>query len=220
MTTSDKIKEIKSILKIVQADNINVDYEDYNNFVNFSSAKTRLENFYYKVGLIESYTNELNNFLSQVTSDTTTTLAYSSSKAQLTGKIDDIIKNFDGYEYFLYFNSGSQYSYPKQNTEPPFQLYPTGSTEALTWVNNQALSASNYDQDNRDWLYWSIPEYLREDSSNQKYELFVDMVGQYYDNVWVYTKDISNKSSVLKLFEYNFTPKSLIASATKSLDIP
>ena len=28
------------------------------------------------------------------------------------------------------------------------------------------------------------------------------------------------KSSVLKLFEYNFTPKSLIASATISCDIP
>ena len=28
------------------------------------------------------------------------------------------------------------------------------------------------------------------------------------------------KSSVLKLFEYNLTPKSVIASATKSLEIP
>ena len=214
---TSSINQIQSLLNEKEI-NINVDYEDYNNFVNFSSAKTRLENFYYKAGLIESYTNELSNFLSQVTSDTTTTLAYSSSKAQLTGKIDDIIKNFDGYEYFLYFNSGSQYSYPKQNTNPPFQLYPTGSIVALNWVNNQASSASNYDQDNRDWLYWSIPEYLREDSSNQKYELFVDMVGQYYDNVWVYTKDISNKFDADNRLSYGIS-KDLVADAIKDFGV-
>ena len=33
---------------------INIDYEDYSQFINFSSAKTRLENFIYKVGLIQS----------------------------------------------------------------------------------------------------------------------------------------------------------------------
>ena len=33
-------------------------------------------------------------------------------------------------------------------------------------------------------------------------------------------KNAVYKSLVLKLFEYNFTPKSLIASATKSLEIP
>ena len=33
-------------------------------------------------------------------------------------------------------------------------------------------------------------------------------------------KNAVNKSSVLKLFEYNLTAKSLIASATKSLEIP
>ena len=98
-------------------------------------------------------------------------LAYSSSVASFTGQIDTIIKNFDGYEYFLYFNSGSQYSYPKQTTQPPFELYSTGSTEVLNWIGSaevgntyyggQALSASNYDQNNKDWLYWSIPEYLR-----------------------------------------------------------
>jgi len=31
---------------------VNIDYTDYSNFVNFSSAQTRLENFYYKLSLI------------------------------------------------------------------------------------------------------------------------------------------------------------------------
>jgi hypothetical protein len=33
---------------------INVNYNDFSNFIKFSSAKTRLENFYYKVKLIEN----------------------------------------------------------------------------------------------------------------------------------------------------------------------
>ena len=36
----------------------------------------------------------------------------------------------------------------------------------------------------------------------------------------VIPRNASYKSLVLKLLEYNLTPKSLIASATKSLDIP
>ena len=33
---------------------------------------------------------------------------------------------------------------------------------------------------------------LRDDSANRKYELFVDMVAQQYDNTWLYTKEFNN----------------------------
>ena len=35
---------------------INIDYSNYSNFIHFSSAQTRLENFYYKLQLLEQYT--------------------------------------------------------------------------------------------------------------------------------------------------------------------
>ena len=72
---------------------------------------------------------ELYIISNEITSNTVNTTAYSSSVASLEGSIDTIIKNFDGYEYFLYFNSGSSTSYPKSNTEPPFILYPTSNPE-------------------------------------------------------------------------------------------
>ena len=224
---TSSINQIKNLLNDKEID-INIDYESYANFVNFSSAQTRLENFVYKVGLIESSSNQLSTFLDQVTSQTINTTAYSSSRQILTNQIDSIIKNFDGYEYFLYFNSGSQYSYPKVNTEPPYILASTGSSQALEWVGSanigttyyggQALSASNYDQENQDWLYWSIPEYLRNDPLNQRYELFVDMVGQYYDNVWVYTKDITNKFNADNRLDYGIS-KDLVADAIKDFAV-
>ena len=36
--------------------NINIDYSNYSNFIHFSNAQARLENFYYKLSLLEQYT--------------------------------------------------------------------------------------------------------------------------------------------------------------------
>ena len=219
--------QLKSLLAEKQI-NINVNYEDFNEFVHFSSAKTRLENFYYKVGLIESASKQISDNLDSITSDTSLTNAFSSSKAVYEGQINDIIKNFDGYEYFLYFNSGSSKSYPKLNSTPPYNLYPTGSTEVLNWIGSadpnstyyggMALSASDYDQENQDWLYWAIPEYLRTDPENARYELFLDMMGQHYDNVWLYTKDISKKYDADNRIDYGVS-RDIVAQAIRDFGI-
>ena len=214
---TSSISQIKSLLDEKQI-NINIDYEKYKNFVNFSSATTRLENFFYKTELIQGYTDQINSLSVSITSDTADTFAFSSSKANLVGQVDTIIKNFDGYEYFLYFNSGSDWSYPKSNTEPPFNLYPTDNTEVQSWITSSAASSSAYDVENKDWLYYSIPEYLREDPENKNYELFVDMVGQYYDNVWTYTKDITNKFDADNRLDYGIS-KDLVADAIQDFAI-
>ena len=214
---TSSINQIQSLLSEKEID-ININYENFSNFVNFSSAKTRLENFYYKVDLIQSASSQLSTFLNQIATDTVLTPSYSSSAASLTGTIDTIIKNFDGYEYFLYFNSGSTTSYPKSNTEPPFVLYPTGSSVVQNWLTSSAATASNYDDNNRDWLYNSIPEYLRDDPANRNYELFVDMVGQYYDNVWVYTKDVTNKFDADNRLDYGIS-KDLVSDAIQDFAV-
>ena len=208
--------------------NISVDYTNYENFIYFSSAYTRLENFMYKVGLIEQYQNTLNNVLSQVSDGGTGSLAYSESVASYTAKIDEIEKNFDGYEYFLYYNSGSEYSYPKSNTAPPYTLYSTGSTEVITWLGSsdpsnayfggQALSASNYDIQNANYLRNTIPEYLRTDPNNARYELFVDMVAQQYDNTWLYTKNITTRFDADNRLDFGIS-KDMVADAIKDFGI-
>ena len=214
---TSSINQIQSLLNEKEI-NINIDYENYSNFVNFSSAKTRLENFFYKVELIQSKNIELASLTHTVTSNTTNTFAYSESITNLSSQIDTIIKNFDGYEYFLYFNSGSDWSYPKSTLSPPYTLYPTSNTEVQSWITSSAASASAYDIENKDWLYYSIPEYLREDPANRNYELFVDMVGQYYDNVWTYTKDVTNKFDADNRLDYGIS-KDLVADAIKDFAV-
>ena len=223
---TSSFSQLNNLLKRKEI-NISVDYSDYNNFIYFSSANTRLENFYYKAGLIESYNNSI-EALGTIGGGTPSSPAYSESKATFTSKIDYIKNNFDGYEYFLYYNSGSIYSYPKSNTEPPYVLFPTGSTEVLTWIgsadpNNveyggQALSASNYDENNTNYLYNTIPEYLRDDSANRNYELFVDMVAQQYDNIWLYTKDLTNRFNADNRLDYGIS-KDLVADAIRNFGI-
>ena len=126
----------------------------------------------------------------------------SSSIASFEGKINNIINNFDGYERFLYYNTGS-FSYPKTTSQIPYILAKSDSTAVTNWLGNGNIdsplykgiyaSASIFDTNNRNQLLKSIPEYLRDDPSNQQYELFVDMVAQYYDNIWIYLKDVTNK---------------------------
>ena len=219
--------QLKRLLKDKQID-ININYEDYNEFVHFSSAQTRLENFAYKVGRIEHFTNEISTLANTIQSDTTKTSEYSSSKAIYERDIQDIINNFDGYDYFLYYNSGSQYSWPKKTSKIPYELYSTGSTEALTWLGSanpsslyyggQAISASEYDENNSNRLLNTIPEYLRDDKDNDPYKLFVDMAGQYYDDIWIYTKDLTNKFNADNRLEYGIS-KDLVESALKDFGI-
>ena len=167
---------------------INIDYSDFSNFINFSSAKTRLENFWDKVTLIESSSNELT-----ILNTFTDTTAISASKATLNGIINNTITNFDSYEYYLYFESSSV-TYPKTNSTPPYQNASTGSSAATDWSSSMFESGSEYDRENQNWLKYSIPEYLRDDSTNDQYMTFLNMIGHFVDNdIWVYLKDTTNK---------------------------
>tara|TARA_B110000196_G_scaffold53002_1_gene43768 strand:- start:5229 stop:14444 length:9216 start_codon:yes stop_codon:yes gene_type:complete len=220
---TSSFNQVNSLLNRKEID-INVNYEDYNDFIYFSSAYTRLQNFYHKVGIIQSASLQLG----KITSSTTGSTIYSSSQAVFSNTIETTIKNFDGYEYFLYFDSGSKDSYPKSNTKPPFALYPTGSTETLTWLGStddssayfggQAVSSSNFDEDNQNSLYYAIPEYLRSDIQNAKYELFVDMVGQHYDNLWMYTKNITTRFDADNRLDYGIS-KDMVADAIRDFGV-
>jgi len=198
-TLTSSQNQLSSLLEEKEIE-INVDYTDFSNFIHFSSAQTRLENFYYKVVLIEEYTNAID----LLDNTTNSTLATSSSIATYESKINSIITNFDGYEYYLYYETGSSV-WPKTNNQKPYTLAASDSPQVLTWLGttNYAspyyggliVSASEFDNGNKDNLLYTIPEYLRDDPANDPYQLFVEMVGQHYDNIWVYYKDITNKYS-------------------------
>jgi hypothetical protein len=194
---------------------INIDYTDYSNFIFFSSAQTRLENFYYKISLIEEYSRLSSQ---NVTGSATGSYYVSSSFDIYQAKIDDIITKFDGYEYYLYFESGSK-SWPKTNTDIPYVNASTGSALVQSWLTTQYVSASYYDNDlNPNNLVNTIPGYLREDSNNDQYILFVEMIGQHFDSIWVYIKDITNKYNADNRLDYGVS-KDLISDVLRDLGV-
>ena len=178
---------------------INVDYSNFENFIHFSSATERVSNFVYKLQLIESSSAIIDQ---QIALSGGGSAATSSITAEQLA-IDNIIKNFDIYEYFLYFESSS-WAWPKSNSVQPYTLYSVSSSEAQSFLGSETtvptagtasllFSASYYDATNKDLLHNSVPQYLLDDPSNQPYVTFLDMIGQHFDNIWIYYKDLSNR---------------------------
>ena len=191
---------------------INVDYVDYSNFIHFSSAKTRLENFVLKLALIEQYQSS-----GSLSSGTTNNTYISQSQNIWLNKINDIITNFDGYEYYLYYESGS-YTWPKSNSVYPYINVSTTDPIATIWLDSQIIVAEDYDSENKDYLLNSIPSYLTEDPNNIKMQLFVEMLGQHFDNIWIYIKDITNKYNADNRLDYGIS-KDLVADILRDFGI-
>ena len=201
--------------------NINIDYTNFKNFIHFSSAQTRLENFFYKVNLIEQYSSSISLLNNITNNDSNTSLAIYESK------ISEIITNFDGYEYYLYYETGSM-AWPKITTQKPYELALTNSPEVENWFGSTnessplyggiILSASLYDNINQDNLIYTIPEYLRDDPNNDQYSLFIEMVGQLYDNIWIYYKDVTEKYNADNRLEYGIS-KDIVADAIRDFGI-
>jgi hypothetical protein len=179
---------------------INVNYTNFSNFIHFSSATERLENFKYKLQLIEGYNNDIRS--SNLYSGSSSIVASSTATNSQTA-INNIIEKFDTYEYYLYFNSGS-WTWPKRNNTQPYTLYSVTSSQASNWLGSAdspttpttasvLYSASLYDYSNKDYLQYSIPQYLLDDPNNQPYLTFLDMIGQHFDNIWIYYKDVTKR---------------------------
>jgi hypothetical protein len=166
---------------------INVDYTDFTNFSRFGSAQKRVENFYSKIKQIEVY----NTFIKANSAGTSTVTGLQTQLSSYSASINNIISKFDGYESYLYFQTGSN-TYPHLNSTVPYLQYPSTSSVAIDWYNTQLDAAINYDINNQDNLVFLIPEYIRIDLNNTPYLTFVNMIGQYFDNIYIYLKSVTD----------------------------
>ena len=204
----------------------NYSTSSFDQFVNFSSAKERTQNFYTKVSRIQAYENDI-AAINPITGSNPTS-QISQSIAGLYTKIEEEIRSFDGWDYYLYYNTASD-SYPKDlssSEQFPFPLLNTGSTEVLNWLGSDVensqyyggvlLSASFYDNDNQNYLYYTIPSFITEQNNNDNYVDFVNMVGQSFDELWLYTKTITDKLNTTNVLDEG-VPLSLADDVITSL---
>ena len=172
--------------------NLQADDAGFGNFVNFSNAETRLENFKKKLELIEGYNSESSSLVN-VTSSLSTI-------QEIERKRQRVKNSFDPFEHYMYFESSSFVSssaglfhdtaWPKTNSTKPYTLQSVSA--ASDWFSTRIASASQYDQGNMNSLRNSLPEHIYADTKNNVFLEFMDMVGQQFDEVWTYTKSITD----------------------------
>ena len=204
LTGSNNI-QLQNLLGFISSSNptINVDYTDYNNFTHFGSQTQRLSTFKNKVQKLELY----NNYLPSSSLDN---IIYQN-------KINEIIKGFDGYETYLYFESTS-FAWPKSNKQQPYNLYSITSSQSINWYNTNYTSASYYDEFNNNNLVYGLPVYIQEKDDFENLKPFIHSMGQMFDDIWIYIRAITDiwkaKNSLM-----DGISKDLVADALQSLGI-
>ena len=197
---------------------IAIDHSDYSEFIHFSSAEERLRNFKYKLDLIHSYTSSIatieqariagsGSFMNEVTG----------SKQYYENLINGVVNNFDHYDRYLYYGSGSK-SWPKSNSSKPYLNYPSDHTSGSTFFDSQIITASNYDNTNFDLLTNTIPSFIRDDADNSAYQLFIHMIAQHFDNLWIYMKAVSDKYDTDHRLNFGVS-KDLVRKAVESFGV-
>lgn len=200
-------------LLATQSVNINIDYTNFNNFVFFGSAYQRIANFYTKIQQIEDY----NNFISANSSLTSSTPSLITEINTYSSSISTIISQFDGYESYLYFESSS-YTWPKSGSAKPFSLLSTGSAAVLSWYPALTSSAQTYDETNYNNLEYAVPTFIKDDDTNAPFLLFLNMIGHYFDNIWIYLGAVTDTNLANNNLNYGIS-KDLVYNQLQSLGI-
>ena len=172
----------------------------FENFIHFGNAENRLENFKYKLELLESYTSQSEN-AKNITIGASNPYVLD-SKSTIEDKKQKLLQGFDGYEHFLYYTTGSNpYTWPKSTATKPYIIASPTSSISKTWLGNedsfssyyggQLLSASLFDRQNNSALKNLIPNHIITNNDNDFYVKFVNMMGQQYDDIWLHTKHMT-----------------------------
>lgn len=189
--TSQRI--IDTMLSGSSTATLNIDYTDYTNFIFYSSAEERIENFRYKLSLIETYNSEITGWRVSSGSNSFHTIGLIDSNLN---KISNLQVNLDPFERWLYYHgtssifthdiTGSQVPFPKFVSGSQHYLYSITSSQATTWYSSSLSYATTYDKSNVHSFWWSIPEHILMDDDNSDYVLFVQMIGQHFDTMYSY----------------------------------
>lgn len=189
---------------------LNVDYTEFRNFVYYSNARDRVENFIYKMELLEDFRNDIDT-LQSITGSAQANIV------KVTMLRDKVVSGFDGFEKHLYYNSTGSFNYTYQTSasivpypkyelditssdyhistkEGKFNFYSSGSAEVTQWVDTLVELADDYDAKNYSALSRSLPDHIREDDQNEQAVMFVNMLGHHFDIMYLYTDHILKKN--------------------------
>lgn len=182
----------------INTEDLNIEYVSgstylWNNFVHFSSAKERVDNFVYKVKLVELYEQLITSASTDYTNGLSALYTGSISSLQEVDrqniKKNQIIQSFDGFEKFLYTSSSLSWPHNGSTKELSTSTLVL-NTNGTGWYDTIITLAEDFDIENRNWIQNNIPTYIVNNEENASLLLFFSMIGQHFDNIYFHTKSI------------------------------
>ena len=201
-TTSFNIQDRIVSSSLTEGIQLNTDFRSFENFITYSSVKSRLEGFKYKIQLIDSYDARINELTTDLNglpdSAASASNAFVNNIQTTRARKSAIIGAFDSYERYLYYESASYESssygefwpttWPKSNNTKPYINYSATASQAVSWYEGAIESASLYDNNNQTSLTKVTPSFVLEDENNETYNKLISVVGHYFDNIIPYIK--------------------------------
>lgn len=199
-TTNDRFEGLdantlfgaKSRLKI-KVNDLLINYNDFSNFINFSSAELRTKIAKNKLVKYQSYSNDVDSIKTKSQSITNTSISASYSK-ELSATIQQqivLLDSFDEYESYLFYYTGS--------------------------IDDKIDDAVEYDKNNYNSLFYQLPDYIKSESSYADYVKFTAMVGHFFDNILVFIKKFP-KTYPIDYNDNNHYPKNYIEELLNSFN--
>jgi hypothetical protein len=237
----------------INTSKLNIQYTDeenylFENFVNFSSAEERVNNFFYKMQLIESYRTKLETLTEGLVEGILLTEAFEvlltdgdglfefeiekfvfrnslekDEASRIFDLLNKLIRTFDGFEKFLYSSiEPTSLVYPKEIILAPltglpiYSLRRTFDPFVTSWYEALINDASEFDKYNPNYIVNNVPEFIYTDNNNADFLLFLDMIGQHFDTIWVHINGLT-QMKVVDEAGIKGIPKDFVLNMLKSL---
>jgi hypothetical protein len=177
---------------------LNIDFTDFKNFVQYGSATERVKNYDYKLRLIEYYDSQYKQALNSTSGSSTYIIEASNNYLNRINKVRD---NFDRFENFLFNTTGSLFTHditgsiqpnPKYISENKVLNYPTTSSQYNRWYNTFLSSSIEYDRTNYSSFFYNTPDHILRDERNSQYVTFLHMIGQHFDNIYTFVRKLTS----------------------------
>ena len=184
----------------------------WSNFVKYSSAEERINNFMYKIKLMEFYDEKVEQ-LQSGSFYTGSVRMQKEIESNQTSK-QKVIDNLDGFEAFLYTSSSVDgLTYPGAGGT---SISSSTSDDTVSWYGGIISSAQNYDYYNKDYLVNNLPQHVIDNQEGEEFIMFFNMMGHHFDVLWSYTKALAEKKNLEHKYQFGIKD-GLLSNMLKSL---
>jgi hypothetical protein len=162
-----------------------IDYNDFSNFINFSSAELRTKIAKSKISKYDSYETSKSQIKNQAstTSNTSISASYSNDFNRITNEQISLLDSLDEYESYLFYSPSS--------------------------IDQKIEDGISFDKSNYNSLFYQLPDYIKTEEANADYIKFTAMVGHFFDNILVFVKKFP-KAYPINWNDNNSYPKNYI----------